>query len=261
MNTSIKMACIATTLALFACSSSTTAPKMDDIKGGVRLHMQVESPVSLGKKIAVASALTITDAAGTEFTLTGARVVIGKVKFTSADTSDSAMEVDSEISGPILADLLAGTMSPDPGSLVIASGTYSEIKVGIEKVTEEMGLVDASDPLNDNSMHIQGSWVESDILRTFSMAIKFDEELRFENPEGIAIDSSSSQQIRISLNATQWLSDIDFTACLHEEEMGFPAEGTLYINDDNAKGACDLIEELVKKNIKNHYEVQNEVED
>lgn len=261
MKTTIQIASIATALVISACSSGTTSPQMERFDEGTRLRMQVVSPVSLAKTIATGNNLTIIDAAGTEFELTGARVVVGKVKFKNNTIADSTADDDSEIKGPIIADLLAGTMSPDPGTLALSSGTYNEIKVGIEKITEEMNLLEEADPMLGNSMHIQGSWMEDGLVKAFSIAIKFDEELRFENPEGFAVDSSASQLITIHFDATQWLSGIDFTACLHEEKMEFPTEGTLYINDSNAEGACDVIEERVKKNIKSYYEVKNEVED
>ncbi len=277
-----KLLLTATALTLFiSCSTESGMSSGSKLIGEGAIKMQVIAPNSAGRVSAPAfnqssavseseTTVVIKDAAGTDFTLSRVVALVKDIEFDYADEfkCDSVETVDEDdfcspsskvaLEGPFLADLIRGTFSPDVGLFDIPIGTYKRIDIRIDDAKKEMALIDVDDIMFEHSYLIEGSYDNNGTAQTFALALKFNEDLRIENENGLAITTDATQNILIGLNVAQWMQGVDLTACLNEEKMAFVEGEKKVINDSTAKGSCTEIEGLVKENIKKSFELEKE---
>ena len=196
-------------------------------------------------------ALPMKDDSGSPFTLTEARVNVRHLQFDALEAGTASESITIE--GPFIFDLVNQSTDPDLSEMEVSPGVYGRIDIRFDDAEEEDALLNAGDPLLDNSMHLQGSFsYDGDSQRSFTMILKFNEDLRFEDPYGILIEEGTSNDILLRLDVSQWLKGVDITSCLEDGDLELEADGSLLINDEGS--SCGDIENTIKENIKNNYD-------
>lgn len=226
-------------------------------KGSVTVAMQAASSQDgLAKAAAPRNpdgSFTIIDAGGTAFTVRSGFANVGRIRMKLPDGIDcldahetlcDAAEVS--IPGPIIADLMTGNWHPDPGTLSIPVGAYRRIDVRLEGKSNEKPGPDTG--LDGHSLIIKGEFDHAGKTgRTFTIALDFEEDVRFISDTGLTVDSVGLNRFIIFLDVEKWLAGANITKCLEDGGLALQADGNLTIDKDNA---CGQLENDVKAAIK-----------
>lgn len=226
-------------------------------KGSVTVALQAASGGNTLARFAAPrntdGSFTITDAGGSPFTVRESFANVGRIKLHLPEGSDceDADETACEslkvaIPGPIVANLLTGKWQPDPGSFRVPVGTYRRLDVRLES-----GLQAAAGPwsgLDGHSMIIKGVFdYAGQSARAFSIALDFEEEVRFGSDSGLWVDSLGTNRLMVLLDVERWLSDVDITACLDKGELELLPDGGLAMDRRNSCGqAVNAVRSAIK---------------
>lgn len=246
-------------VALFsACSDDPTAPAAD---GKATFTMQLSSSTGATSKSTLSTAamdtlFSVTDLSGTLFTIKEARTSVRHIQFDFPDGEIDSLDEDKiSIDGPFLIDLMTGISTPVISEFTIEAGLYKRIDVRLDDSKASDGLVDSSDALFENTLVVSGNFDYDNVLgRSYSIVLKFNEDVRFEEPGGILIDEETLNNVVINLLVDEWLEGIDITACLDAGDLTLDNQGNLLIDGSSGGGGCQDIEGIIKSNIKNNYD-------
>lgn len=246
-------------VALFsACSDDDpTAPSGD---GTATFTMQLSSSTGSAAKsagVAKTAEFSVTDLSGTVFTITVARVNVRNIQFDFPDDAADTLAIDKiSIDGPFVIDLITGVSTPSISEFTIEPGLYKRIDVRLDDSEAKDGLVDSSDALFENTLVVSGNFDYGDITgRSYSIVLKFNEDVRFEEPGGILIDEDALNDVVINLVVDEWLEGIDITTCLDDGDLVLDSDGNILIDDSSGGGKCAGIEGIIKTNIKNNFDL------
>lgn len=209
------------------------------------------------------SALTFEDAGGTSFEILSAVTFLRDIELDVPDGSscddvsddlDGGADCSSDtvkIPGPFIVDLLAGTSTPPLDAIRIPANIYKRIDFRIDDGVAGEGGINAGDPLDDRSFVVTANFSYGGNTNTLLMSFKFNEDVRFEDPNGIAVESEG-HKLLVKLDAATWLAGIDIAGCLDTSDLDL--NGTELIIDDDGSasgsGSCSSIENTIKTNIK-----------
>jgi len=204
--------------------------------------------------------VTFTDGTYT-YTVTEARINVRDFGFDpSADVSSSADKV--EIAGPFVFDLYNNTASPSLPSFDLPAGNYQRLDIRFDDADAADGVLAAGDELLNNSMIVKGTYTNGGAVNsTFSILLKFNEDLRLEPVGGIVVDTGASVDVLMNLRVTDWLKDsygnaISLTGCI----AGYTAGDVVALTDDGSTSCNDSngdpvdLESVIKGNLKNKYD-------
>lgn len=237
-------------IAVMSCSESTV--RSNDTRANFSIRLATAGMLPK----AAASSFTVTDQGGTTFIITEARANIRHIQFDLPEgESDSTNQIS--LDGPYVMDLMTGISSPQISEFDIQPGIYKRIDVRLDDTKAKDGLVAANDDLMDNTLVVKGTFdYDGNANRNFTFILKFNEDVRFEKPGGISIEDGASKDFILSLRVDEWLSDIDITDCLDNENAVLDGNGDLMIDDNNGNGDCNDFEKTIKSNIKNKYDLK-----
>ncbi|MDB5051194.1 MAG: hypothetical protein JWO30_4265 [Fibrobacteres bacterium] len=196
---------------------------------------------------------SVTDAGGTVFTIRSALANVGRVRLQLPEgiVCKDADETECEsgevsIPGPFVADLMTGGWQPDPGVVRIPVGEYRRMDVRLEAM--EKGATGTDPDLPGHSMVVKGSFdYAGKADRSFSLALDFDEDARFENLAGLGVEAEGLNRLIVLLDVEQWLAKANITGCLDDKSLSLDAQGGLHVDKENA---CPGLENILKDAIK-----------
>lgn len=234
-------------IGLNSCSDSGTGSKGTNATFTIMLSETSLAKVSAGS-------FTITDVGGTTFTITEARTNVRHIQFDLPEgETDSTNQISLE--GPFVIDLMTGTSNPEIDAFEVEPGIYKRIDVRLDDAETKDGLVSPNDDLMDNTLVVKGTFdYDGNASRNFTFILKFNEDVRFEEPGGISIAEGATKDIVINLKVDEWLQNINITKCLDDGDVALDSNGDLLINDNNGNGDCNSFEQTIKTNIKNNYD-------
>ena len=236
-------------LVLIACEEAT-----DENLTLATFKLQLGS--SLAKSAGAQTTFPMVDESGTIFTIPEARVNVRHIQFDLPESSEADSSDKLSFDGPFLFNLTAGTITPDIASFTIEPGVYKRIDVRFDDSEALDGLIQAGDPLLDNTMLIKGTFdYDGNTARNFQLVLKFNEDLRFEAAGGIVVEAGQTTNMTLELDVNAWLVGLDITSCLDDGELTLDSNGDLIIHDDNPSD-CQDIEGIIKDNIKNNYDLK-----
>jgi len=148
--------------------------------------------------------------------LTTVQLVLKEFELEQAGDTGSSFDFN----GPYLADLIAGTISPEPAATVLPPGNYTQVKFKIDKVeageTDESGALLAvpTDPIYGHSIYLGGSFTPTGGV-AFPFTYTFDVDAEFEltppgdTSVGMAIVDTAVNNIMIAFRLNRWFDGID----------------------------------------------------
>lgn len=192
--------------------------------------------------------ISVTDSDGNEIgvlTVTTAEINIGEIRL-KEDDSDSGD--DSKLEGPYIADLLANSTEPAIPEISISEGVFAEMQVKIEKSED----LDSSNPLNDHSIYIAGTYTGETSSGTvtdvpFTFLDDLDEEFAITGDAsfaGLTITSGETNSIILAFKLGDWFSFSSDT--FSDIEV---SDGEIVL-DEESSGTNHDIQELIRDNIK-----------
>jgi len=214
------------------------------------------SKTQSNNKINDGTSIVFSDLSGTIFKILKARANIRHIQF---DLPEEGIAEESthqiSIEGPFIINLISGETTPDIGDFPLDPGTYKRIDARLDDTKLEDGLIETDDILFENTIIVEGEFDYGGIIdRKYSIILKFNEDVRFEEPNGISIEEGGTRNIILKLLVDDWLHGVDITSCLTRNDLFLQNNGDLVIDDSNGKGDCQDLEETIKTNIKNNYD-------
>lgn len=187
----------------------------------------------------------IRDAGGTVFTVRSGYANVGRIRIALPDSLDCSDDGVNEcasgqvtLRGPWVSDVMTGKWTPDPGAVRLPVGAYRRVEVRLESQEDHHP---AGPELSNHSLVFGGTFAwqgRSD--RPFTIALDFDEDIRFESSGAFALDTGSNA-ITIALDIAAWLSQADITACLEEGSLPLDASGGFSFGKG---GSCGLEQDM-----------------
>lgn len=239
----------------------------------------VAGAVPLAKITGAAPVLSIADLSGLSFNILEARANIGRIKLESSepDSCDDVAAPDPAdgdsldtdkgdcdeneltLKGPFVIDLLSGASTPSLGNLSVPAGIYKKVKIRLEPAREGGGALAVDDALIGNTLHVKGTYTLAGLPeQSFSMILKFDEDLEMEDKVGLKLDPSAMNAILISLKAGGWMAGLKVKDCLEKPEVTASLAGAMVLSEDSPLGKCLDVESTIKENIKKSFEVDED---
>ncbi len=242
-----------------ACDDNSTEPKnTTQANFTIKLHSNTNSPPKLSSnKQPSDTSFYFEDMSGTLFTINEARVNVRHIQFDLPQDDSTSTDTTNQISidGPLIIDLMTAISVPDIGSFTILPGIYRRIDIRLDDTKADDGLVTPSDILFDNTLVVQGKFdYDGNPNRNYTIILKFNEDVRFEEPAGIHVEESSTTDILLRLIINEWFQGVDITSCLDSGDLTVEPSGDLIIDDSSGSGDCQNIEQTIKNNIKNNYD-------
>jgi len=235
-------------LVIMGCEEAT-----EDAETQATINMKLSQ--SMAKSVDGADTYTVVDEGGTTFTITEARVNVRHIQFDLPEDSEQDSTNKVSLDGPFVFDLINGTQTPAINAFEVEQGIYRRIDVRFDDAEASDALLSAGDELLDNTMLIAGTFdYDGTSGRNFRFVLKFNEDLRFEEPDGISVAEGETTEFLLSLNVTEWLTGINITSCLDGGDLSLESNGDLII-EDGAGSDCGDLESTIKSNIKNNYDL------
>ncbi|MBW2391200.1 MAG: hypothetical protein JRG89_22600 [Deltaproteobacteria bacterium] len=244
-----------------AASSELTPPAAAAAGGGPALATVSEEEVP-------ESGFPATDADGTTFHIDMARGYLRDIELDLADgemcdqfeegmfsepVSCAPGDDKIVISGPFMVDLVNAISEPDLKNVGIPGGLYQRIDVRFDDAEVADGLVTVDDPLNENTLIMSGTFKfdpedAGEVEKTFEMALKFNEDVRFEGPaEDIVLDDSDAEDLVLRLDVAMWFNALPITTCIDDGDLVVDDDNHLVIADS---GNCSTVENDLKEAMK-----------
>jgi hypothetical protein len=247
-------------LVLSACGGDGASLQFSVYEQGVHAH-SFEAHAQKAVATSSVAAPTFQSSDGMQFSLTQARIHLRDIRLdlpqgskceevrgliSGAECKGSEAGSGSNtivVRGPIVADLMTGTTTPDLSGLVLPAGTYKRIDFRFEEGHSDE--LPAGEPIIGYSLLVGAHFTEQAGKR-LELRLKFSEDARFESAIGVEVPEGGS--LIAMLNPSVWLNGLPLGRCLQKGEVAF--EGDIMRIDDRASGECSGAEDLVKRNIK-----------
>lgn len=180
-------------------------------------------------------------------TMTQARVSLKeiKLKLTSSDVEDR-----QQFEGPYVVDLLTSQIRPDPGTIAVPAGSYSDIKLKLAKLEKDEigGVVADNDPLIERSIYLTGTYRPTGGTPvSVTMDFDLDEEFVLRRTGsvfgGMSIIEGQTNPVIIAFRLDRWF---DFSSS--KADMS-DLEGNIVLVKD-AGELAKKVREAIKENVK-----------
>lgn len=216
------------------------------------------------------SGLNTTDADGSAVTIESAYAYVRDIEFDLPEASEGCDIEGAELSAPVICendkvvvegpfvfDLITGDSTPSLEEVTLPEGTYKRIDVRLEDADTADGLVLEDDAMNETSLLARGTVVVEGEILEFGLALKFNEDARFERPEGIEV-SGNGGELSLHLDVATWFEGVDLAGCLASGDVEVSDGGVYWIDEDVSGGDCSSIEGDLKENIKTSGQIDGE---
>lgn len=208
---------------------------------------------SAGRTAMADTSFTVTDSAGTRFTIRSsqARVALVQLKLPEGVKCSKALELECladevKLKNPFVADLMTGRLMPDLGTFRLPIGAYKVMKVRLDPLKEIGPGVDSA--LLGHSVIIAGNFdYAGKPDRAFVIALDISEDVSYQSDSGLTIQESVLNHLTLYLNAKGWLGKANITRCLDQGTLKLDSAGNLRI--DKAK-TCEGLEQALKDGVK-----------
>lgn len=258
-----------------ASTSSLDPTALDGDPASVQLSMSLAQG---GAPISKALEASTSDQAGTSIQITGAWLNVGRfeielagscedIDFNLATLSTCEKEVEESgdlvseiyVQGPYVMDLMNGLALPELASQEIPSGIVKKVEIQIEEQAPDFPLPEgAPSDLLGHSLVVEGQASLNGDLTPVLFVLKFNQEMEFKNLNGVAISETVDfNEVLLTMDLDQWFQGIDLEACYQAGEIPL-VDGVLVINEESATGNCSDIGSLIKNNINESGELEDD---
>lgn len=206
------------------------------------------NPASVGVKfvgIETGSEETLVKHQTSTVTLTEARLVLKEIQLEPLESclteelegtpEDESTEEEFDFNGPFVVDLLDNSSIPEIGTTEVPAGTYCEIEVNFDELSEEEvpDGISSDDEIVGEAMIIEGTRSDGT-----PFIVRFGQDNRFkleaESGEGFDITAGESNFFFISFNREVWFEGVDL-------EEATVTDDTIVIDDENNTGLQEMI--------------------
>lgn len=170
-----------------------------------------------------------------------------------SEESDDASELEFEFAGPFIVDLLANTVTPDPGELMLPAGNYKEIVLSMHKIEDadaEILQMDNTDPLFGKSFLVEGTFTPAvGSAVAVNMSYEFGEEFKLRGSKGMDVTSAAVNNMVIAFRLAHWFKFDNAETNPDAVDFSSLASADITISEDS-DDAAKAIRDVIKENLK-----------
>lgn len=264
-------AVIASTGLLAACGPSGTSNTSD--KGQTTLNVQGTTPSGTTARLMARTSdpapvsIDVYDASGKSgiVQLTQALMVIKEIdlEYENEVEDDSGTSVEEafevEYVGPFVVNLLTSTSNPSFPSLLVKTGSYTDLEVDIEKLSvndlDAYGnpLTDTYPQLDGYSLYLKGTYTSTDeTYKDIPFELKYDQTDEFDlstngSTAGFNIDGDTATNLVIAFRMAKWFRfddpDTSDDGITLEQAI---IDGAIFLDAKNNPDVMDVIEDNIE---------------
>jgi hypothetical protein len=151
------------------------------------------------------------------------------------------------IRGPFLVDLLSGVAPAGLQAVELPAKTYTRVDVRLDDANPSEGIVASNDPLAGKTLLATGNVTANGNTTPFQLALSFNEDARFEDPNGISLGAGLAADVMLHLDVNAWFANLPITQCMANNDLQL-VDGAVIIADGGA--TCSDIENNLKDAIR-----------
>ncbi|NLD93488.1 MAG: hypothetical protein GX639_12560 [Fibrobacter sp.] len=202
--------------------------------------------ISLGKATDVTD-IIIPDSINTFFNVTSSFIIVKRIHFIynpedkpDAMTLIPPLRIDNEsvvLEGPFTFNTLTGISDSLLGFVLLPDANYTGVRIVIENKP------------NKNSIFLSGTFRHQNIDYPFRFDLSLNVTVNYDHNSQVYISGTDSTDIKVVLDASKWLSNINIGNCISSQPSPFDSNGTFVLNGKITEGVCAEIPRKINENI------------
>lgn len=192
---------------------------------------------------------SITDADSNAFEILTSSIIVKRIHFNVEPKDKEYLREVSVIAplrkdagsvileGPYTFNTLTGTTEPPIEPLLLPDANYKSVR-----------LIISSGPI-ENSVYLAGNFTYKDKQHYFRFDLSLDANVTYEATDAIYISGSEVTELKITLDASQWLKDVYSDICISSRSVPFDATDTFFLDGKITDTTCTIIPETIKNNM------------
>lgn len=204
--------------------------------------------VSLSKSLDI-SDIVIPDSNNAIFNVTKSFIIVKRIHFVF-DPADKpkidAMtlipplrkdDVSIVLEGPFTFNTITGISDSLLGCVLLPDANYTGVRLMIENKPDK------------NSIFLSGTFRYLNNEYRFRFDLSLNVPVLYDNPSQVYISGTDSTDIKVILDASKWLSNINIGNCINSQPSPFDSTGTFVLNGKISEGVCAEIPRKINDNI------------
>jgi hypothetical protein len=143
------------------------------------------------------------------------------------------------LEGPFIFNALTGIPDSVFGTVLLPDANYKSVKLVIENKP------------NKNSIFLGGTFRHLDKIHKFKFDLSLNASVTYENEKGVYVSGTDSTDMKVELDASKWLANINITGCINSQATPFDTNGVFILNGKISDGSCAEIPRKINENIVN----------
>lgn len=205
-------------------------------------------PVSLSKALDENN-IIIPDSNNAIFNVTSSFIIVKRIHFVYDPADKSKIDAITLVpplrkdptsivlEGPFTFNTITGFSDSLFGFVLLPDANYTGVRIVIENKADK------------NSIFLSGTFRHQNNEYRFRFDLSLNVTVNYDNTSQIYISGTDSTDIKIILNASKWLANINITNCLNSEPSPFDSSGTFILNGKITEGVCAEIPKQINDNI------------
>jgi hypothetical protein len=141
------------------------------------------------------------------------------------------------LEGPFTFNTITGISDSLFGFVLLPDANYKGVRIVIENKPDK------------NSIFLSGTFRHMNNDYRFRFDLSLNVSVNYDNASQVYISGTDSTDIKIVLDASKWLSNINIKNCLTSEPSPFDSSGTFVLNGKITEGVCAEIPRRINDNI------------
>lgn len=148
-------------------------------------------------------------------------------------------QVSIVLEGPFVFDAITGIPDSIFGAILLPDANYTAVKLVIENKADK------------NSIFVGGTFRHLDKIHKFKFDLSLNVSVTYENEKGVYVSGTDSTDMKVELDASKWLANINITGCINSQVTPFDTNGVFILNGKITEGSCAEIPRKINENIVN----------
>jgi len=141
------------------------------------------------------------------------------------------------LEGPFTFNTLTGIPDSLFGFVLLPDANYTGVRIVI------------GDKPDKNSIFLSGTFRHLNNEYRFRFDLSLNVSVNYDNTSQVYISGTDSTDIKVVLDASKWLANINITSCINSQPSPFDSTGTFVLNGKITEGVCAEIPKKINDNI------------
>jgi hypothetical protein len=198
-----------------------------------------------------AAEITISDSSQNIFYIDSFSIIIKRIHFVFSPEDKNRIDAISIVpplrkdqfsiilEGPFVFNAISGIPDSVFDAILLPDANYTAVKLVIENKSDK------------NSIFLGGTFRHSDKLHKFKFDLPLNVSVMYENEKDVYVSGTDSTDMKVELDASKWLANINIIGCVNSQAIPFDANGVLILNGKISGGSCAEIPRKINENIVN----------